>query len=46
MKIVATYITQAFNMKFVDERYYKEQPANHFTMIGRNKIEVAFTKNE
>ena len=46
MKIVATYITQAFNMKIVDKKHESELPVGHFGMIGYNKIDVEFTKNE
>ena len=46
MKIVATYITQAFNMRIVDKKYEKELPMGHAGMIGYNKIDVEFTRNE
>ena len=46
MKIVATYITQSFDMKIVNEKYETENPVNHFGMIGTKKLEIAFTKRK
>ena len=46
LKIVVTYITQAFNMKIVNKKHETEIPVSHLGMIGYNKIDIEFTKNE
>ena len=46
MKIAAAYITQAFDMKIFDEKYETENPPTHFTMIGKVKMEITFTKRK
>ena len=44
MKIFVTYIAQAFDVKLVDKKHETERFAIHLGMIGRNKIDMAFTK--
>ena len=44
-KITTTYLTQAFNFKFVNKKFETELPVAKFTMSRRNKVEIIFTKN-
>ena len=44
MKITATYLCQAFDFKFVDNKYNNEFPPAYFGMPSGAKIEVMLTK--
>ena len=45
LKITATYLTQAFNLQFVDKYYETQFPIAQLSMSSRCKIEVILTKN-
>ena len=42
--LVTTYLTQFFDLKFVNPKFNKQQPVAHIAMSSKNKIEVIVTK--